>query len=192
VATYRLRVDPKRLITVIATVLTVGATSTLLLEKVRDPGQLLFNERLQVQVERDSKEVERLVHQHVKAALAKVPTTLESAAVEQKVKDLDQRISTVQDQTLGLRQAINPTKPDEVLTIARLTDETKLIKKDLDTFQNTLIAQQKIFQESVLREIGTADRSTNLILIVLVPLVANFLYTVWKDFRVSKEEKKTP
>jgi hypothetical protein len=44
-----------------------------------------------------------------------------------------------------------------------------------------MAAQQKIFQESILREIKSSNDSTTLILVVLVPLVLNFLYILWID-----------
>lgn len=115
---------------------------------------------------------------------------VDAASLDVRFKDLDRKITSVSEQTLAVRQAINPLKPDEVLTIARLTDEVKAIDKDFENLKQELSAQQKDFQESVVREIKVSSDSTGLILVVLIPLVLNFLYTVWKDFRKGREADK--
>lgn len=51
-----------------------------------------------------------------------------------EAKDLENKITIAQQQTLGLRQAINPSKPEEILTIARLTDELKTLRKEAEGF----------------------------------------------------------
>lgn len=116
-------------------------------------------------------------------ALSDLP---EPSAINQEILSLQNRINQVSDQTLGLRQAINPEDPEEILTIARLTDEFKILKNDIDSIEGALQSQQRVFQESVRREIDASSSSTTLILVVLLPLVLNFLYTVWKDFRKER------
>ena len=113
--------------------------------------------------------------------------SVDAASLDARFKDIDKKITSVGEQTLAVRQAINPLKPDEVLTIARLTDEVKALDKDFGDLKQELSAQQKDFQESVVREIKVSSDSTGLILVVLIPLVLNFLYTVWKDFRKGRE-----
>jgi len=102
--------------------------------------------------------------------------------------NLSEKIIAVENQTIGLRQAINPIKPDEILRIARLKDEVVSLKKNMADLENSITKQQKVFQDSVLREIKSSSDSTTLILVVLLPLVLNFLYTVWKDLRVASKE----
>ena len=101
----------------------------------------------------------------------------------EKLVAMEKKIEAVHNQTLALRQAINPTKPEEVLTIARLTDEVKDVREDLSIFRKQMNNQQQSFQTSVVRELKSSSDSTKLILLVLAPLVLNFLYTVWKDIR---------
>jgi len=117
-------------------------------------------------------------------------TNVDAASLDVRFEDLDKKIASVRAETLAVRQAINPLKPDEVLTIARLTDEIKLLEKDFENLKQGLSTQQKDFQDSVVREIKVSSDSTSLILVVLIPLVLNFLYTVWKDFKKSREEAK--
>ncbi|HJP18099.1 MAG: hypothetical protein CMD96_06315 [Gammaproteobacteria bacterium] len=119
--------------------------------------------------------------------IAEAPQKLEGASLNEKFSKLESKITAIEQQTIGLRQAINPSKPEEILTIARLTDEVNLIRKDISNLDNKLSNQQKGFQESVLREIKSSSDSTTLILIVIVPLVLNFLYTVWKDIKAEKK-----
>ncbi|EGR1045597.1 hypothetical protein [Vibrio cholerae] len=128
----------------------------------------------------------------VDGKIASIPPTEKSefVVINQKITNLEAKIENINAQTIGLRQAINPTKPDEILTIARLTDEVKFLKTDLDKIEKNMVAQQKAFQDSILRELKSSNDSTTLILVVLLPLVLNFLYTVWKDFKVSAQKKE--
>jgi hypothetical protein len=109
-----------------------------------------------------------------------------SIVAAEKFASIEKRIDEVDSKTLGLRQAINPIKPDEVLTIARLTDEVKSIRKDFKDLQSQIRVQQQSFESSILREFKSSNDSTTLILVVLVPLILNFLYTVWKDIKKGK------
>ncbi|EGR0790352.1 hypothetical protein EWS92_22435 [Vibrio vulnificus] len=124
--------------------------------------------------------------------IASVPSSekTEFVVINQKLTNLEAKIKNVSDQTIGLRQAINPTKPDEILKIARLTDEVRVLRSELTKVEKNVVAQQKAFQDSILRELKSSNDSTTLILVVLLPLVLNFLYTVWKDFKVSAQAKE--
>ena len=124
--------------------------------------------------------------------LAEAPKSIEIAALDERFKNIEDKIENVKQQTTGLRQAINPTKPEEILTIARLADEVKGMKKDLNDLEQKLSSQQETFQGSILREIKSSSDSTTLILVVLVPLVLNFLYTVWKDIKSEKNVQEKP
>ena len=117
-----------------------------------------------------------------------------SILVDEKFKETNQTIKTLygeivplKDQVEGLRQSINPINPNEILTIARLKDEVIEIKENFSSYKERVDGQQAEFRDYILREKETSNRSTNLILVVLVPLVINFLYTVWKDFRKKDE-----
>lgn len=128
----------------------------------------------------------------INARLAQAPQNIEYAALEQRFVDLEAKINAANEQSLGLRQAINPSKPEEILTIARLTDEIKSLKKEVSSLDSDITSQQKAFQDSVLREIKSSSDSTTLILVVLLPLVLNFLYTVWKDIKTDKSNGEQP
>lgn len=118
-----------------------------------------------------------------KGSLAYNQFTMRLSTLENKVD----KISKIQD---GLRQAINPMKPDEVLTIVRLKDALTEITKDFSALEENYKLRQQAFEESIRHETSSSNQSTNLILVVLIPLVLNFLYTVWKDFKKSDPKEK--
>ena len=158
----------------------------------RDYRTLIYTDLTRSRLETEElKEAATKINELLEQKIAEAPQRVESASIEQKFKNLEERISSVQQQTVGLRQAINPSS-QEILTIARLNDETKALRKDLANLESNLSSQQKSFQESILRELKASSESKTLILVVLVPLVLNFLYSVWKDFRSAKGEKSEP
>jgi uncharacterized membrane protein YdbT with pleckstrin-like domain len=125
----------------------------------------------------------------IERALSMSSPLLRQSAIFTKIEDVESRIGRVEARTLALRQAINPLKPDEILTIARLTDEIMTLKRDLTQFQETITNRQVSFEASLRNEAKASNQSTNLILVVLVPLVLNFLYTVWKDMKQARKEQ---
>ena len=135
------------------------------------------------EVEDLSKQLENELLPRLLSEIAAQASSTTPVAVAEKLAAMQARIEMIQNRTLALRQAINPTKPDEILTIARLTDEIKDVRGDLTSFRKQLEEQQRSFQSSILRELNSSKESTNLILLVLLPLVLNFLYTVWKDIK---------
>jgi hypothetical protein len=122
------------------------------------------------------------------AQISAVPTN--GALAPKDLQELTSRLDRVEESTIGLRQAINPLKPEEVITIARLTDKVSDLREDFEQLNKSVERDFDSFSGSVQRELQASSSSTNLILVVLIPLVLNFLYTVWKDLR-SKDEGKS-
>lgn len=116
---------------------------------------------------------------------------LTKLSIANELSDFGKRLDEIDQNHLALRQAINPLKPDEVLTIARLTDEVTALKSEFGDFEKTMSDKHKEFSASILRELKSSNDATNLILVVLIPLLLNFLYTVWKDFK-SERQENTP
>ena len=108
---------------------------------------------------------------------------LSKISLSEKFSEIDERIKKIENSSMALRQAINPKNPEEILTIARLTDDLSALREKLNDLEVTLSKNLTVFQKSIIREITSANNSNTLILAVLIPLVLNFLYTVWKDFR---------
>jgi len=113
------------------------------------------------------------------------------AIIDLRLTALQDSINKQSEITTSLRQAIDPLKPDEVLTIVRLKDQIVDLNKDLKNLEESQKDRQQTFEDSIKRETSSSNQSTTLILVVLIPLVLNFVYTVWKDFRKSDKDKNT-
>lgn len=87
---------------------------------------------------------------------------------------------------LALRQAINPKNPEEVLTIARLTDDLAALRKDFTDLKSTLLQDQNQFRDYILREKESNSGLILLILAALLPIILGSIYTVWKDYQTSR------
>ena len=131
--------------------------------------------------------LEPFLEELVKKKLAIPVQTLDLKKIENDIADLNKKIEETDRKTLALRQAINPTKPDEVLTIARLTDAISSIEKETKALREQNKRELEDFKASVLRELDASSKATNLILVVLVPLVLNLIYNLWRD-----RQKRTP
>lgn len=109
--------------------------------------------------------------------------------INEKLNSIGSRLSKIEEQTKGLRQAINPMNPDEVLTIARLSDALKIINEKQNTLIQNNQAQFESFKTSILRELDASSKSINWLFLVLIPLVMNLLYSMWKDAKEKKNDK---
>lgn len=107
-----------------------------------------------------------------------------------KIGDLNQRIFKLEEQTKGLRQAINPLNPEEVLTIARLNDGLKNIELKQNTLTKDIESKFDSFKTSVIRELDASSKSINWLFLVLIPLVMNLLYSMWQERKKKNESKE--
>ena len=107
-----------------------------------------------------------------------------------KLVKLEKSIEEIKETTLGLRQAVNPMKPNEILTIARLSDKLLSVSEEYKLLKETIAKEQENFRISVLRELDASNRSTNMILVIMVPLVGNFVYSIWKDRKSDRSDSK--
>lgn len=106
--------------------------------------------------------------------------------LNQKLEEIDSRLSTVEEQTKGLRQAINPLNPEEILTIARLNDALNAVHEKQLNLTETTEDKFDNFKASVIRELDASSKSINWLFLVLIPVVMNLLYSIWKD---NKEKR---
>jgi hypothetical protein len=65
-------------------------------------------------IKKRTEELNRRIDEHLQRIIDKAPERVEAAAIDQKLKEVENKITIVQQQTLGLRQAINPSKPEEI------------------------------------------------------------------------------
>jgi len=116
------------------------------------------------------------------------PETVSGVNFNVRLSELKQEIKAVKSESLAIRQAINPINPEEILTIARLTDEIRSLKKELVEFKDTSIQNQKSFEVQILRELDSSHKWLNLILLLIAPIVLQFLITLWSGVTASKKE----
>ena len=84
----------------------------------------------------------------------------------------------------------NLLKPDEVVTIVRLKDELSSIQKDQVELKNELTREQENFKAIINNKVEAADKSTNLIFVVLLPIVLNFVYQVYRDRKDTSRKQE--
>ncbi len=114
------------------------------------------------------------------------PKLYDQFAYKSRFEELEKQIKEVDEKTLAVRQAINPLKPDEILTIARLTDTITNLKEDFKDLSTQVKLDQKSFKESMLREMQSSNNIFLAILVVLIPLVGNLIHSGYKNIK-SKE-----
>lgn len=127
-------------------------------------------------------------------SIDKIPVTdLQYIKLSGEIEGLKTELNKVDEQTLGLRQAINPVDPEDIITIARLRDSVTNLKNELDAFQKSYSEDFQDFKSSIVRELAASKQVTNYLFVVLVPLVLNMVYNFWKDNRSSLQgNKNTP
>ena len=179
------------LLAILTTVVTIIAMFGAFYQQVRTRDLAMMSREAIYVSEIRSKELQLKIQDLLEQSVASLPTKATDAAIEVKLGKLDDKIEAVDQKTLALRQAINPLKPDEILTIARLTDEVKELRNDFVDLKKSLSAQQTGFEKSILRETKSSADASRWLFVVLIPLLVNFFYTVWRDFRSERKDKVT-
>ena len=111
-------------------------------------------------------------------SLAFVPTEDGQYMEIPELVELGERIDLLEKQSAALRQAFNSTKPEEVLTIARIADEVRLLRFQINDLASDLSTQQSAFEQSVLREVQSARKSGYWIAGILFSLASGLLMSV--------------
>ncbi|KAF9658344.1 hypothetical protein HBA12_14240 [Tenacibaculum mesophilum] len=142
-----------------------------------------INDSLMLQIQKEQNSLKTLMEG------ISTDSILNDYVLNQRLNEIDKRLNIIQEQNTALRQAINPLNPEEVLTIARLNDGIKLLSENhLNTSKN-IDEKFTNFKTSVFRELDASSKSINWLFVVIIPIVMNLLYTIWKDSRKSKSEK---
>lgn len=96
-------------------------------------------------------------------------------------------VKKIKELTNGLRQAINPQNPEEILTIARINDRLKIAEEKLGKINEESDKKSELFRSSIIREIDASNKAIYWMFIVIIPLVLNLLYNIYKD---NKEKNR--
>jgi len=107
---------------------------------------------------------------------------------DNKLDSINVKLSQLKELSIGLRQSINPENPEEILTIARLNDGLKLLVDNQKTSNEHIKETYESFEKSILRELKSSSNYQTLMLTMLIPLIVNFLLTLWKDKNKKTEE----
>lgn len=142
-----------------------------------------MNDELQYRISKQQKLLDSLSKEYIKDS---IPNEI---LINEKLNSIAKRLELIEEQTKGLRQAINPLNPDEVLTIARLNDGLKVLNEKQNSSTQNSQARFDSFKTSILRELDASSKSINWLFLVLIPLVMNLLYSMWKDAKEKKSEK---
>jgi hypothetical protein len=118
------------------------------------------------------------------------PKAIEKASIDLKLYQINTTLAQYIQQTNALLEAFNPTKPEQVLTIARLKDAVVQIQNDEKNLEDRLKAQQSNFEDSIKRELATSSNSYYWIMFILLPLIIQFFYNIYKDNRKTETNTK--
>ncbi|MBI9112267.1 hypothetical protein [Maridesulfovibrio ferrireducens] len=100
-----------------------------------------------------------------------------------KIANLENRINQTSNQTLALRECISPLNPDQIISIARLTDLTIQNQKEIKELKENLNQTFFKYSASINSELNFNKNLTSGILVTLV----SFLFTVmWYIFTNKK------
>ena len=125
----------------------------------------------------------------VSSIVSSSTTIRTDADVKKALDNLNFRLESHEDKIQALRQAIDPLRPDEVLTIARLKDSIDVLSRKISELEEGVDAKHDTFKSSVIRELDASSKATNWLFIVLIPLVVNLLYSIWKDRKQSRDKE---
>ena len=182
-------------IVIVSTVLYTQMKDSISFYKTKDDGYEKFIDKVKIKLLQEEIDMVKMQKDSLITSLFTLKTdSTKSIDKIQKINELrfiqiESNLERQSEITTALRQAINPLNPDEVLTIARLKDGISDINKRISELENNINVRQQYFEDSIKREMASSNNSTTLILVVLIPLVLNFLYTLWKDYRKPDKEK---
>lgn len=79
------------------------------------------------------------------AAFEGTPSDPSSTKILLRISENERSLSAIKDELHGLRQAINPINPEEVLTIARIVDSIEALRKDNNALRDSFSKELKAY-----------------------------------------------
>jgi hypothetical protein len=100
--------------------------------------------------------------------------TENGAIYKVKISNIEKEIETLKSMTIGLRQAISPGNPEEILTIARLEDRIISLEDSYSNLGSQIQERQEYRYQAVLREMSVFKWVLSLVLAgILIPMLGN-------------------
>ncbi|MEM1202945.1 MAG: hypothetical protein AAGN66_06925 [Acidobacteriota bacterium] len=96
--------------------------------------------------------------------------------------ELEARLDRLSSEVETLRGALDPTK-EEVLTVLRLKDRIIELEEEREEFEDQMMDRYKELSASMEARVKVASDSVKWLLLVVIPLVINLVYSIWKDVR---------
>ncbi len=160
-----------RIATIIVIIILTSALTLLILSK-REVNESTVNEQVAIEKSLDSIRMTRNSLKRYSSELEKkivqYGSKIDNDSLSELVREQVSRLTVSTDkleiqmkklieQNKGLQQALNPTKPEEVITISRLKDEIEVLKKDQQLYQKFLDKDHQNFKESIRHETGAIN-----------------------------------
>jgi hypothetical protein len=126
--------------------------------------------------------IEKIIASRRQAKDANEPDT--SVAIV-RIEEIDEKIEGIGKDVESLKRAFNPTKPNEILSIARLGDKFELIGLQISNFESKIEDLKKTtdqnIQQNYVRMEAQVDRVINMLKwlgLILIPVILN----TFRDF----------
>lgn len=123
--------------------------------------------------------------QAIQATTKELPA--ETAA---KVAALEKSVDSLSTQTIGLRQAINPTNPEEILTIARLGDQISSISAQQRELSSTVDKQLSVLRQDMQSNLTWMTTFQIGIFTTILPLFFSFVSGGFRSSRNTSREER--
>lgn len=107
-----------------------------------------------------------------------------------RLKLLELRVDSISKKTTVIKNALNPTEADQMLIIPRLNDQVISVKTEFERMEKYIDKEMKLYRDTIIREVDSLSRTTNLIVFAIIPLVVNVLYSMWRDHKNNAITRK--
>lgn len=118
-------------------------------------------------------------------------TELSNVQISLEFEKLNNELLNLDDNLNELKRSLNPDKIEDILLISRMQDRLIQVQQNQKLQFESIIARMENFQSSVIAQTESQKTSVNFLLIVLIPLILNASYTIWKDYKKEKEETES-
>ena len=134
-------------------------------------------------------EAKKAVSDELEAILRTIEGPSGLGEMDVRLNQLAAKLTEVDERSLGLRQAIDPDYPEEVLTLARMSDSIRALNTELISLRSDLVEDMANFRVSVRSELSTLTTIVLLMLGALGSLLVTAVsvaYSVWRDFKTKR------